>query len=327
MKPEFKKAPLSMEPQFRMVRKADRLRFRERARKALREIPIAPTLLTLGNFFCGFLAICYVVDSFQSAIPMRDSRLSSAAWLIFLGMIFDLFDGKVARLTNQESEFGAQMDSMADVVTFGIAPAMLVKAIVNTFLPSFSLELSFLIGAFYAGCAALRLARFNVETDLDPDSHKVFKGLPSPAAAGCLASLSILYLFKVHENKALMFFLPPVSVPLAAGPLIQKIFVMGLMGFTVLTAILMVSRIRYPHFGHYLFRGPRSFYILPLILMAFVIFMILPDIMLAVICCGYALFGLLGVIIRKLAKPKVPAVAVSGPGHPVKPEEDEDEIF
>ncbi len=76
-----------------------------------------PSLITLGNLFCGFLAISYI----------EDQKLIIAAWLIFIGMIFDMFDGKVARLTNGSSDFGMQLDSLTDMISFGVAPAFLLK--------------------------------------------------------------------------------------------------------------------------------------------------------------------------------------------------------
>ena len=207
-------------------------RFRERATKALKEVPVAPTMLTLCNFFCGFLAICYITDSFSVIGEEKAELLYYAAWLIFLGMFFDLFDGKVARLTNQASEFGAQMDSMADLMTFGIAPAFLAKGLIEAYNIGVPPKMAYIIGAFYAACAALRLARFNVETELDEDSHRSFKGLPSPAAGGVVASIVLLFLHKFPSNESLDF-LPNFKDPGTA----QTFLIITLIFFTILTGV------------------------------------------------------------------------------------------
>ena len=110
-----------------------------------------------------------------------------AGWLIFLAMIFDALDGHVARLAKTTSDFGAQLDSLCDVVTFGVAPAFLLVKMCPGFTFNHS-QMVWIIAAAYACCAALRLARFNVETD-DEDDHMNFSGLPSPAAASVVGEL------------------------------------------------------------------------------------------------------------------------------------------
>jgi len=301
------------------LEKQDPVRLRDKARRVLREIPIAPTLLTLGNFFCGFLAISYIADSFHAKPQMpREDLFSLAAWLIFLGMLFDLFDGKIARFTRQESEFGVQMDSMADILTFGIAPAFLIKGIVDTYWPDVGLKLTLLISAFYAGCAALRLARYNVETGLAAEDHQGFKGLPSPAAAGCLASLVLLFLYHPEANNPLQFLPEFSSLPISDPS--RQIYLIILLASTFLFGFLMVSRVRYAHFGFLLFKGKKPFTIVPLILASILIFSYARELCLALTLCGYALYGIFGVLIRKFFRlfRAAPKVAVA---------EEEDEIF
>jgi len=151
-----------------------------------------------------------------------------------LGMVFDALDGKVARMTNSSSDFGAQLDSLADVVTFGAAPAFIVKAMSHGFPP----RIGWLISTLFLVCAALRLARFNVETEEDEASHEYFKGLPTPAAAGLIAALVILHtdLVANYRTGVIQFALPLVALVLAA---------------------LMISRIPYAHVVVRLFKGPR----------------------------------------------------------------------
>jgi len=181
---------------------------------------IFPSMVTLGNLFCGFLAIAYIADN----------HLIAAAWLIFAGMIFDMLDGKVARLTKGSSDFGMQLDSLADMISFGVAPAFLAKVAILQEPAPCSARLVWVLCLSYVICAAVRLARFNVETDEDESSHQYFKGLATPAAAGVVASLVL------SESLVSLFF----------PTLYYKIF---LLMVVCILSILMVSEIRYVHFG------------------------------------------------------------------------------
>ena len=305
--------------------KPENARLRDKARRALKEIPIAPTLLTLGNFFCGFLAISYIADSFHSGDSLHSGRgnlLTYAAWLIFLGMIFDLFDGKVARLTRQESEFGVQMDSMADILTFGIAPAFLIKGILDAYWPEAGLKLTLLICAFYAGCAALRLARFNVETGLAEEDHQGFRGLPSPAAAGCLASLALLFLYHPDPKNFLQFI--PEFTSDSIDIYSRHMYLAGLLAFTFLTGFLMISRVRYKHFGFLLFKEKKPFILLPLLLATVLIFIYARELCLVLALCSYALLGFIGALSRKFFRLFKPASTENKGADSLL---DEDEIF
>ena len=176
-------------------------------RKKIRTIAVLPTLFTLGNLVCGFFAIVVasrverpltdrippepggVVVAFDSNDPTHNIMLSG--WLIFLGMIFDALDGHVARLARTSSDFGAELDSLCDVVSFGVAPGFLLVKMCP-YLAYYHPEAIWVIAAALPVCAALRLARFNVETPAD-DDHLSFSGLPSPAAAGSIAGFAILF--------------------------------------------------------------------------------------------------------------------------------------
>ncbi len=225
--------------------------------KKLRKIDVLPSLLTLGNAFCGFLAIAYAAD-------MEYVR---AAWMIFLAMGFDALDGKVARITGSTSDFGAQLDSLSDAITFGVAPAFLVKVLVHeVYIPKVAWGLAVL----YVLCAVLRLARFNVETEShEDDAHDSFRGLPSPAAAGTLASLVILY-DHLGKSPAILYALPLV---------------------TVLVGALMVSRFKYVHLFNQLVKGGKSFTDFALILFLLVFFALFREVALATLFCGYTVVG------------------------------------
>src|SRR5437763_9251182 len=161
-----------------------------RGGRPVRKIAILPTLLTLGNAVCGFSTI--VVASWIDGDPARDVYYFYSAWLIVAAMLFDVLDGFVARLSKTASDFGGQLDSLCDAISFGVAPAFLLLRLGQDWELSVARQALAVIAVLYMACAILRLARFNVENTPDPASHKRFKGLPSPGAAGCLASLGIL---------------------------------------------------------------------------------------------------------------------------------------
>lgn len=149
---------------------------------------ILPNLFTLGNIFCGFFALT------RCAAGTGIDELYEAALAICLGFLFDLLDGRVARLTKTQSELGLQLDSLADVVTFGAAPALLVY---KWGLSRFGMGGIF-VAFFFAGAAALRLARFNVLAHRDHSSSdmqpgRYFLGLPTPAATAVIVALVVVH--------------------------------------------------------------------------------------------------------------------------------------
>ncbi len=195
-------------------------------------------------------------------------------WLIFLAMVFDALDGHVARLAKTSSDFGAQLDSLCDVVSFGVAPAILLVKMCPTF--SFlHREAIWIIAASFAACAALRLARFSVETG-ETDNHMHFSGLPSPAAAASIAGFAILFYTLRKENNQM-----PYAATLDTW--IQNI----LPTYAVLVAVLMVSRIPYPHIVNQTLRGQHSFGHVVTLVFAFVAVMVIQGYSVAVLCCAF----------------------------------------
>src|SRR5207248_6808202 len=158
------------------------------------KIAIIPTLLTLGNGVCGFAAILCASRIPAGASVGADPNFALAGWLIIAAMLFDALDGYVARLSKTASKFGGELDSLCDAISFGVAPAFLLLRLGPAWDPQRPIlhQLCTGIAVLYMVCAILRLARFNVENTPDPASHRRFRGLPSPGAAGCLASLGIL---------------------------------------------------------------------------------------------------------------------------------------
>src|SRR5437870_4996881 len=164
------------------------------------KIYFLPNLLTAGNLFCGFVALTKIVEADLSA-GFQDIRF--ALGFILLACIFDLFDGRVARMGGVESPFGREFDSLADLISFGAAPAFLVHRIVlRDFLPDRP-EVGWFIASIYLLCGAFRLARFNCLAATAAGGGKEFLGFPIPSAAGLVASLTLLIIHLNEREKTL----------------------------------------------------------------------------------------------------------------------------
>ncbi len=224
----------------------DRIRRKERSKHKKRKLNLAvlPTLLTLGNAVCGLAAISVAMS--DSLVRAPEEKLFVAGLLIFVGMIFDALDGSAARLTGQESRFGAELDSLCDAITFGTAPAVIVWRISDVF-PS---KLSWAIGVLFTLCVLIRLARFNVETT-DDDSHEGFDGLPSPAAAGTIAAFAIA--MPDLKSIATDSVYPEFAHKIANVALDSSHYFIPTLA--VILAYLMTSRYQYPHVFNQLVRG------------------------------------------------------------------------
>ena len=249
----------------------------------IRTIAILPTLFTLGNLVCGFFAIVVAsrVDAPVGVAggPLDPTNCMYSAWLIFLAMVFDALDGYVARLARTTSDFGAELDSLCDLVTFGVAPAFLLVKMCPRFA-YFHRDAVWVIAASYAACAALRLARFNVETG-DDDEHLHFSGLPSPAAAASIAGFAIMFYTLRKEDNPLRFATEIDSVLQTVLPF-----------FGILVALLMVSRIPYPHVVNQVFRGQRSFGFLVAVIFAVVAVMVVRGYAVPIVFSAFVFYGL-----------------------------------
>jgi CDP-diacylglycerol--serine O-phosphatidyltransferase len=241
-----------------------------------------PTTFTLGNLVCGFFAIVVAsrVDTQSAAAvsPADPTNVMLSGWLIFLGIIFDALDGYVARLSGAASDFGAQLDSLCDLVTFGVAPGFLLVKM----CPDFAYlhrHAIWVIAAAYAACAALRLARFSVETS-DEDDHLTFSGLPSPAAAATIAGFAIMIHTLRREDN-----------PLIYAAIIDEVLQYVLPVFAILVSLLMVSRIPYAHVVNQIFRGQKTFGHVVAVVFALVVVMVIKGYSVPIICCAFALSG------------------------------------
>lgn len=251
----------------------------------MKRISLLPNLFTLANCWCGLLAISKGIDAL--ALPAAEeaafySKMESAAWLIFLAMVFDALDGKIARLTHSFSDFGAQLDSFADAVTFGIAPALLVRFLVEHEGPLIGMavhpRLLFVCCAAFSMMAILRLVRFNLETDHDAAAHNEFRGLPSPAAAGTITATILMYLSLIPGVEVSDGTPTPVGRGLELLPEgLREGALVYLLPLVVLAlpllGLLMVSRVRYVHLFSALTGGKRHFFTLvALVFVAFLLY-------------------------------------------------------
>jgi CDP-diacylglycerol--serine O-phosphatidyltransferase len=205
------------------------------------KIYFLPNLLTAGNLFFGFVALTKIVD----AVPGADNyfnQIKFALACILLACICDLFDGRVARMGGVESPFGREFDSLADLVSFGVAPAFLVQRVVLADVFGQYHQISWFIASIYLLCGAFRLARFNCLAAM-PNStvNKDFLGFPIPSAAGLVASLTLLIIHLNQNEKDLgkwNYFIAGVLVFLSA---------------------MMVSTVKYPSFKSLGLRSTSTF--------------------------------------------------------------------
>ena len=253
-----------------MIERRQRRRIRDRAR-IQSSLTIVPSLFTVGNIFCGYYA----------AISTLRGNYDNAAVAIGVGIVLDALDGRIARLTKTSSDFGVQLDSIADVLTFGIAPAMLafswgLNAIagIEANIAKHVTQLGWLATFAFVVCGALRLARFNIQTKKPPEtgSKRYFIGLPIPAGAAMIASV-------VH------FFKDPIL--LVGSALLWYLLIL-------LVAFLMISRVRYHSFKEFDVKKPRPRRALFATAMLLGLFIFYSEVMLLSLATIYASSGPVG---------------------------------
>lgn len=206
------------------------------------KIYLLPNLLTAANLFCGFLAITRIVEADLTDLDVYPRVIREALLYILLACIFDLFDGRVARMGGYESPFGREFDSLADIVSFGVAPAFLVHRIVLKDVFVKHPEVGWFIASLYVICGAFRLARFNCLAAMSgTGGGKYFLGIPIPMAAGMVASLTLFLLWLEEKDFS-------VGVWRYALPVIL-----------VFLSVMMVSEVKYPTFKKLDWRTQRPF--------------------------------------------------------------------
>ena len=233
----------------------------EKVQKTRRGIYLLPNMITTAGLFAGFYAI----------VAAMNGRFEAAAVAIFVAMIMDGIDGRVARLTNTQSEFGVQYDSLADMVSFGLAPALVMyewslKSMVSVGWA----KLGWLAAFIFTAGAALRLARFNAQVETAEKNY--FRGLPSPSAAGALAGMVWV----------------GTDLGINGEELVYGAFVL-----TVAMGLLMVSNIRYYSFKEFHFKNRVSFVAMLVVVLVYAFASIDPP---KVLFAGFLVYAVSGVV-------------------------------
>jgi len=242
------------------------------------KIYLLPNLMTAGNLFCGFAATVKILEGalLQNSNPDAAADLfHTAVWFILGACIFDLLDGRLARLGGHESAFGREFDSLADIVSFGVAPALMVYRIVLQEFP----RACWIIAFVYLACGALRLARFNCDSSngetVGAGKKKNFTGFPIPAAAGLIASITLFLLWLAegeHQLGKWKFVLPPLLLFLS---------------------FMMFSRFQYPSFKALNWKTKKSIPRFLIIILILVFTWLYYEWMPAVLFLSYLLYGFL----------------------------------
>jgi CDP-diacylglycerol---serine O-phosphatidyltransferase len=293
-------------------------------------ISLLPASATLGNLLCGFLAVFCCLLSLRAEwsekkYPVQPrvfftrleavfpTHIAAGAYLLFLAMVFDALDGRLARMTRRTSEFGAQLDSLSDVVSFGVAPAalfvtMLLRPAWNavaeeTDVSSLQFRIGLTCALVYVSCAAIRLARYNAENVKTEASQRAFSGLPSPGAGAAVAALLALHEHLRQEAFAAL----GVDWPLVLRWLIA--------GAAFSVGLLMVSRLDYMHVFNLYVRRRRP----PTHLVWLIVILGLgwkwPELLLVALTQAYVISGLVfGLARRTRTREAALAVQVGGTG-------------
>ncbi|MFU8802409.1 MAG: CDP-diacylglycerol--serine O-phosphatidyltransferase [Bradymonadaceae bacterium] len=229
---------------------------------------ILPNLFTLSSIYAGIYSIHLSVN----ANSVQEMTL--AAWLIVVAMVCDAFDGRVARMTKTESEFGVQMDSLADAISFGVAPAFLLYAWGMSTLGGLGLFFGFV----FAACAVMRLARFNVMANTHAGVMKYFLGLPTPLAAGAVVAVVLAHVGWTDR--------------ITTGA------AWSVAAMCVLLGGLMVSNVRYRTFKDVNFRGRAGLLLMSLLAVTFYVSVALkPEFALVLLMFAYIIIGVGGGIV------------------------------
>jgi len=234
------------------------------------KIFVLPTFLTAGNLFCGYKAVLTIATArYADLLPQNQYALyKQGIVLIMFAFVFDFFDGMAARLVKSESAFGKELDSLADLLSFGLAPALLVASIVLEDFP----RTGWIVAFIYLACGAMRLARFNIQPS---SSAKEFIGVPIPAAAGVTMSLTLFILWLNASDRELGKW---------------KFAILGIM---LLLSFLMISHLRYPSFKNLNWTLEKPFHTVLVLVILIALIVRNYQVGLAVLFVSYLLYGLL----------------------------------
>ena len=240
-----------------------------------------PNLMTAGNLLCGFLALTFIVQVVPEGPVFSATdieKIKNALWLILGAFVFDGLDGRIARLVGKESPFGLQFDSLADIISFGAAPAFLMQRVI---LHDFNVEierLGLVVASVYLLCGALRLVRYNCLSAMPNSGNgREFLGFPIPASAAMVASLTMFLVWLEEKN------LPTSS------------WRWVLLALLVFLSVMMVSEVKYPSFKKLDFRSRRPFtkFVTAVVVVACFVFLwkYLVPIVLPLIFTSYLVYG------------------------------------
>ena len=314
-------------------------------RRTFRRIHVLPSLLTLGNFSCGFISIVLCLNAlfFATRAQLMEERMPEAAktvalpvpptasgvsvplekerrhaiamgsvsgnkaragylfhWacvIIFFGMMFDVLDGKVARAMGASTAFGTELDSLADVTSFGIAPAIIVNTISLAVMPATYAWWTQVIifGVIFAICTVLRLARYNIQSGVA--DKNIFSGLPSPAAAGCVVSAVLFFEGDYQWLDAICSWF---SGNTFIGLDVAQVKARLLSFFQLVPGLLMVTTIPFSHLANRYLSGKKSFSILVIAVLLIALIWYEPRLMLFLCFNGYLAIGLFAAARNKL---------------------------
>ena len=268
----------SVPQRLRMLRPLRRRRSDVAARRARRGVYLLPSMFTMANMFCGYACIVYAMRC----------EFATAAPFIAFAIVLDMIDGRVARMTGTSSAFGVEFDSLADVISFGVAPAILSF--------SWGLEplgrVGWAAGFLFVAAAAVRLARFNIQAG--SQDKRYFVGLPSPAAAGVLAATVFAY---------------PTGPQIAAHAV-------PVLAVVIVPALLMVSTIRFRSFKALDLQSRRSYTVLMVVALGLALVWATPEITLVAMAYTYLASAFIGMAWTRLRRRNGGDVAVATPQPP-----------
>ncbi len=281
---------------------------------AVKKLSMFPCVFTIANAACGFAATIKAASYVNSG---NEQFLVEGAWLIILAMLFDAFDGKLARMANATSDFGGQLDSLADAVSFGIAPAALVvmwnsRLLAESSMDTFWAQMTWIFCLAYAMAALLRLARFNVETGHSEEARQYFVGLPTPGAGGLVASLIIFQSYLVPPVQTggvvgAIYYVFGEETVLSAITLVRTTMPLLMI---VLAFLMVSSRIRYVHVLNRMFREKRTFDYFTYLLFSAVLLALVRQLAFALVFATYVALGPITYAVQH-SRSKVPSTIVS----------------
>jgi CDP-diacylglycerol--serine O-phosphatidyltransferase len=227
---------------------------------------------------CGYLSILSSIDG----------DFTKSAWFLVFAVAFDMTDGRVARLTKTTSEFGIQLDSLSDLVSFGVAPSVMMYQLVLSSMGKVGMAIAIL----FVLCSALRLAKFNVYAQDDSVVHNSFMGLPTPASAGLLLSFVLSYELFADTGQSLSF--KTIPILMKSMPLFFKTMPVVM----VILSLLMVSSVPYYSFKKMNLSKPKTFRLLVLVVLLLFLMIAFPQNIIFILFSLYVFSGLVGIGVK-----------------------------